>query len=155
MHICNLCHCPQHIPQLATWHHAEWPHFHPDQNVEQRCENMQHYLVDDLIPSTWLALGDDGTLLGSAALREADLPARSDLSPWLASVYVHTAQRGHGIGRQLVKHVMDQVRDAGIDCFYLFTPDRVQFYRHLGWTPVEEREFHGETVTVMKMSFTE
>jgi N-acetylglutamate synthase-like GNAT family acetyltransferase len=153
MQIIDLNACPLHIHALAAWHHSEWSHFNPSQTLEQRIDKMHMYLTPALIPSTWVAIDDDGSLLGSAALIEQDLNSRPDLGPWLASVYVDAAQRGYGIGRQLVQHVMDQVRNAGIDRFYLFTPDRARFYAHMGWSVVEKRDHHGLQITVMHIEF--
>jgi GNAT superfamily N-acetyltransferase len=112
---------PHHIPVLADWHHHEWSSLNPGKTVDQRISAMSSYLADDLVPSTFIAKGNGNDLMGSAAIIENDMDTRPELTPWLASVFVAKEFRNRGIGSQLVKHVMDEVRKAGIMELYLFT----------------------------------
>jgi N-acetylglutamate synthase-like GNAT family acetyltransferase len=144
---------PHHIPVLATWHHNEWSSLNPGQTLKQRIESMHAYLSDELIPSTFIA--KDTHLMGSAAIIENDMDTRSELTPWLASVYVAPAFRNQGIGSRLVEHVMEEARKAGIRELYLFTPDRVSFYEKLGWRVLNEEEYRGHWVTVMSIKLSE
>jgi N-acetylglutamate synthase-like GNAT family acetyltransferase len=68
---------------------------------------------------------------------------------------VRADRRSQGIGRQLVEYVMRSSYDNGIDKLYLFTPDSVDFYQHLGWRIVSNENYQEHDVTVMKAELTE
>lgn len=154
MHIINLREKPEAIPRITQWHHAEWSYLNPTLDLATREKRMQLYLVKDLIPSTWLAVEDDGTVLGSAAIVDSDMDSRPELGPWLASVYVEPTQRGRGLGKQLVQHVMEQARAGDIQTLYLYTPGQAAFYDKLGWVRHEVLNHHGTEVAIMRVDFT-
>lgn len=149
MSISNLADDPEYIPTLAAWHHREWAYLNPGRGLEQRIDNMQAYLRNELIPSTFI-YKHHGRLAGSAAITANDMDTQPSLTPWLASVYVEPSFRQQGIGSRLVRHVMWQAHRAGIAELYLFTPDKAAFYRRLGWTTLSEDIYRGHPVTVMR-----
>ncbi len=69
MKIVDLKIYPEHIPQLAEWHHAQWKAINPGQTMKQRIEKMQQYLNDEFVPSTFVAIEHD-IVKGSAAILE-------------------------------------------------------------------------------------
>lgn len=149
MRIKNLKECVAVLPVIAKWHHDEWRDYNPGQTLDQRIQNMQCHLDDDLVPSTYVAIKQE--VVGSAAIVEHDMDIHQELTPWLASVYIEVQSRGQGIGSSLVRHVMRQVKAAGITSMYLFTPDRQSFYKRLGWQVLSLEEYRGHEVTVMSV----
>lgn len=145
--IINLKQATDNLSTLAKWHHDEWSYLNPGESIEQRIVRMQSHLDTNFIPSTFIAR--DKHLLGSAAIVDHDIETEPQLSPWLASVFVSPEHRRQGIGRQLVQHVMAQATTQGIKQLYLFTPDRQNFYRELGWSVMKQVEYHGHMITVM------
>ena len=146
----NLVECPEVVPTLAHWHHAEWSHYNPGQTIIKRLQQMQVFLGDSSIPSTWVAM-NEGKVVGSAAIVANDMETHPELSPWLASVYVKQDERCHGIGTRLVEHAMQQARYTDIDTLYLFTPDRQNFYQRLGWQVMHTERYHGHDVVIMSV----
>jgi len=146
--ILNLRACPEYLPALAQWHHNEWTDLNPGQTLTQRIEKMQASLNDDFIPSTFVA--KDKTVLGSASILENDMETRPQLSPWLASVFVAPEHRNKGIGRQLVLHLMAQAKNQGIKTLYLFTPDKTDFYKKLGWQMYRLVQYREHQVSIMQ-----
>jgi GNAT superfamily N-acetyltransferase len=151
--IINIQQCPAHLNQLAEWHFAEWSYLHPEMTLEQLLHNMQQYFTDDFLPSLFVAV-EQGQLLGSSSIVADDLAQRPDLSPWLANVYVHAAQRGKGLGQQLVQHAIQQAQQAGFDALYLFTADQQAFYSNMGWQVVDTTSVEGTLQTIMRYTFT-
>ncbi|MEM7027031.1 MAG: GNAT family N-acetyltransferase [Pseudomonadota bacterium] len=147
MKIFDLKDCPQHIPQLAAWHHVEWSDMNPGQTLKRRVEKMQQYLKDDFVPSTYVAIKAD-QLVGSAAIVEYDMKIKG-CTPWLASVYVDKTYRNKGVGSGLVTHAMQQAKLNKVDTLYLFTPDRADFYLYLGWQVKSIEPYYGNNVTIM------
>jgi predicted N-acetyltransferase YhbS len=148
-HIIPLRECPQHIEQLATWHFGEWGDLNPANDVPARVARFHQQLLANGLPTTWVAV-DEQNVLGSASLVAHDLELRSHLTPWLASVFVAPAQRGRGIGRSLVRRVMDHVEQLEIPRFYLFTMDQESFYRELGWETLEKLVYCDRPIVVMQ-----
>ncbi len=141
--------CPEVIPTICAWHHEEWAYLNPGRPLSNRIDEMQEHLEKKDVPATYVAF-IDGKPVGSASVLVSDMPEKPDLTPWLASVYVLPTCRHQNIGRNLVQKIMDHVQNAGIKRFYLYTPDREHFYRHLGWETIEKLEYHGANVTLMK-----
>ena len=142
-----------HLPTLAAWHHAQWLDLNPGDTLESRITRMQAYLGPDLIPSTFVYKVGQKTA-GSAALVACDMETRPELSPWLASVFVAPEFRRQGIGAALVRHVMAQAKQANFERVYLFTPDRSDFYRKLGWRNLFTESYRGHFVTVMAVELS-
>jgi len=145
--ITDLRDTPVHLEKLAAWHHDQWSHLYPGQTLAERTKTMRSHLSEQLMPSTYLAIDHD--LVGSASIIESDMETRPELTPWLASVYVDEPYRNQGIGRTLVKHVIDVAANNGIKRLYLFTPDKESFYQSIGWQYYASENYHGEDVTIM------
>ncbi|MCP4230028.1 MAG: GNAT family N-acetyltransferase [bacterium] len=150
MRIEYLADYPQHLRQLAEWHHTEWSKYNPGDTVEKRVERMQAHLGKRQVPTTFVAL-DGGVLMGSACILEQDMhEGRLDLTPWLASVYVSPDFRKRGVGSALVARVEEEARALGVETLYLYTPDRESLYARLGWAVLERREYMGDAVVIME-----
>lgn len=147
----KLQECPEVIPTICEWHHNEWAYLNPGRPLANRLEEMQEHLLGKTVPATYVAF-IDGKPVGSASVLVCDMDERAHLSPWLASVYVLGDFRRQAIGRKLVQKIMQHVADGGIEVFYLYTPDREHFYRHMGWETIEKMNYHGADVTLMKFS---
>lgn len=150
MHIINLKDDPDQLQLLALWHQQEWSALNPGETIEGRIARMQLYLNNELLPSMFIARNEQ--LLGSAALVAHDMDSRTDLSPWLASVFVAAEHRCRGIGATLVKHVMRQAFIGGIERLYLYTADKQDFYFKLGWKILGHETYHGIDVTIMHIN---
>ncbi|RVU84702.1 N-acetyltransferase [Leucothrix sargassi] len=150
MKILNLREEPEHLDQLAEWHHREWSYLNPKGSIEKRKKKMLSYLSEGLVPSTFIAKEGD-TLLGSAAIVESDMDTHPEYSPWLASVYVAPESRCGGVGTALVKHVMQQAAQNGVKKLFLFTPSKEDFYKSIGWKRESTEMYRGVLVTVMSV----
>ena len=139
-----------YLAALALWHHEEWSALNPGETIEQRKTRMQQYLNNRFIPSTFVAR--DKAVMGSASIVANDMETRTDLTPWLASVFVAPEHRQKGIGKKLVLHVMNHAKNEGIKKLYLFTTDRKDYYQRLGWEVNSSTQYHGHEVTIMQIS---
>lgn len=140
---------PEHIPALAAWHFAQWGELNPANDVAARVVRFQTHLQGDGIPQTFVAC-EGAKLLGSASLVFHDLDIRPQYTPWLASVYVDSSERSRGVGRALVKRVMQAARDLNVPTLYLFTLDREAFYASLGWETIERTVYREKPIVVMR-----
>ncbi|MEI8601425.1 GNAT family N-acetyltransferase [Shewanella sp. PP-Sp27a-2] len=153
MKVIDLKSAPQHIPQLAQWHHQEWAHLSSaDATVTTLIEQMSEYLTDAAIPKMFIC-EDANQVMGSSSLTAADMDTRTDLSPWLANVYVNPHYRNKGLGKLLVNAIVDYAKALGLQKIYLFTADKAEFYQTLGWSKISREDYMGEMVTIMEYEF--
>lgn len=153
MQIAYLTDYPQHIPTLATWHHAQWGHLNPGDTEQARVERLRQHTGRPGLPTTLIAVEGDA-LLGSASIVENDLTTHPQLNPFLASVYVAPAYRGQGIASAVVSRMIEEARQLGAAQLYLITPDQQRLYARLGWSPLEQVYYRGEWVTLMRVICT-
>lgn len=86
---------------------------------------------------------------GFVSLIAANAPSRPDLSPWLASLFVHPMFRKNGIGTALVEHCAEYATTLGLSKIHLYTSSAVEFYRNLGWEIVDTFEIEEKTEVIM------
>ena len=140
---------PQLIPLLAEWHHQEWQHLNPESyDLQSRIKEYQEAASSSGLPSMLVA-HNNGQALGSVRLIKNDLDTHPELSPWLASLYVHPDYRRRGIATRLITELEDFTLQLGFQRLYLFTEDRQQMYQKLGWEQQFVEDYHQQPVTVM------
>jgi GNAT superfamily N-acetyltransferase len=141
---------PELIATLAEWHDREWRHLNPDSyDIQARIEDYRRAMDPDQIP-VMLVAHDNGKPMGSVQLINDDMETHPELSPWLASLYVHPEYRQQGIATRLILEIEETARQLGFDQLYLFTEDRDSFYKKLGWRELFREIYYGESVTVMQ-----
>jgi len=142
------------ITTIAQWLHDEWGYLRPNETVDNRIARVERACGHRQIPTTLVAVDGDEPV-GCASLIERDMLTRSELSPWLAGVFVPGEHRRRGIGAALVGRVVAEARLLGVPRRYLYTPGSGTLYLRLGWSVVEHtfyRELWGETeVTIMEL----
>ncbi|MBS9402266.1 GNAT family N-acetyltransferase [Halomonas sp. TRM85114] len=138
-----------HVPILAEWAHDTWGHLHPGRSLGSAIAILRDECGAGGVPSVFAALHGD-TPVGTASLVADDMSDRLDLTPWLASVFIRLGWRGRGIASRLIQHVEQEAQAHGHHRLYLYTPDQQPLYRRLGWRDIEQRDYHGEAVTIMQ-----
>jgi predicted N-acetyltransferase YhbS len=81
-----------------------------------------------------------GTLVASAGLVVAEVEVEERRFPVVGfgGVLVHAAGRGRGLGQRVVEAALERARMLGPEFAMLFClPDRVGFYRRLGFSEIE------------------
>ncbi|MGD2252932.1 MAG: GNAT family N-acetyltransferase [Anaerolineales bacterium] len=137
------------IPELAEMQLGFFGRHNPDMTLESRAAQLRARIGKKSIPMTVVAL-DQEKPIGSACLVEHDMDLHPELTPWVASVFVHSDYRRKGVGSALMKRLESEAAKLGIRKLYLFTPDRVDFYTTLDWK-VFGREMHrNHEVTLME-----
>ncbi|TDX31588.1 acetyltransferase (GNAT) family protein [Modicisalibacter xianhensis] len=137
-----------HLETIVTWQHESWGHLNPAMSFADRCAEVRSECGERGVPRVFMAM-HAGKPVGTASLIESDMSSRPQLTPWLASVFVHPEWRGQGIASRLVRRVEEEARQAGLERFYLYTPDQQALYRRLGWQETEAVVYRGEAVTIM------
>lgn len=112
------------VPQLSR--------SNPPPSAEQLAE-----IVDSPATDLFLAVDDDGTVLGMATLAVFRIPTGQ--RAWIEDVVVDEAGRGQGIGAALNRAMIDRARERGCVTVDLTSrPSREaanRLYRRLGFQP--------------------
>lgn len=148
-----LCHHRALIPAIANAHVQAFGALLPDWTVEQAVEELVMHADTRAIPTTLVAL-QDGQWLGSVSLLAHDHDDIRQYSPWLASLLVVPAARGHGIGQQLVNACVALAAQLQVPRLYLYCTDAVTFYQRLGWQRHDQIALGPLHVTVMSIEPT-
>lgn len=141
---------PGLIPAVAGWLFNEWGRHLPGRSLETAEHALRQEPDARGLPTTLIAIEGDEPV-GVARLVEFDLDSRSDLGPWLASVFVREDKRSRGTGTLVCSRIVEVARQKGYPTLYLFTPDRASFYERQRWSVMGYERHHGVQVTLMKL----
>lgn len=149
MEIVALPERPEAIVTCARWAFETWGGDRVDSAAEA-ARLWRKELAAPGLPLRWVAVAGS-EVLGMASLVADDLPARPDLTPWLADVFVPPERRGRGIATALVGTVERAAAGRGLTKLYLHTEHAVGLYARLGWREIgRERDGHDRPVTLME-----
>jgi GNAT superfamily N-acetyltransferase len=143
---------PELVEVVGRWHWDEWGHEDPDGSLAEWTSRLREDAEGAPIPLTLVALGSDGTPLGSVSIVDQDMPDRPesrDLGPWVGGTYVVPEARSRGVGVALMRAVERTAATLSIDRLYLHTSTARVFYEKLGWEALGEDFYMGERVTIM------
>ena len=130
------------VPELAQLLYHQFGYLAPHRTLKDFENRMLSHCNKDCLPIAFVAV-EDGKLVGTFSFRQYDMETHKHLSPWIGSVYVHTARRKEGIGTKLMQQAEILCKQRGIETLYLFTPDKQAWYLKLGWERLEETAFNG------------
>jgi GNAT superfamily N-acetyltransferase len=139
---------PELVAVAAEWIWREWAR--PKGRALERVVARMAARRAACGPEQTFVLLDRGQPAATASLVHEDLDARPDLTPWLASVFVHPDFRGRGHAPRLVRAVEASCVAAGVATLYLNSNTAVPLYARLGWREIGEAPSGAETVTLMR-----
>jgi GNAT superfamily N-acetyltransferase len=138
------------IPIIAQWYIDEWGSYLGHTSLEEEAEKLKVYLHRNRLPLMVIAL-EYREIIGVAQLKFYEMEIFPDKKHWLGGVYVAPSHRGRGVARQLVEACITKAKTLEVETLYLQTEDRSGgLYRRLGWEPLEEVNYKGSDVLVMK-----
>lgn len=139
---------PDTVPTLANWFHSEWGYLYPERTLQEVEEAIAGRTNIDRVPLALVA-HDGDELVGTVCLKVHDMDVHTDLTPWLAGLYVKSSRRGEGIGQKLVAAIEERAKEIGVKKLYLYTPESEGFYLKLGWSVMEREAYHDYPVSIM------
>ena len=108
---------------------------------------MQNFLEPATHIPFALVAEDDGRLCANLLVIESDEPARPDLTPWIAAVWVDEDRRGRGIAAAMLREGIARSAGLGVERLYLSSrPALRDFYVGLGWRPIDEDVGEGKLI---------
>lgn len=151
MRIIPLSNVPHFLHEIAEFLHNDWGQLPPWSDLENVKRRLQSSCGPHPFPRTFVAISEQGEFLGTASVKLNELAHHADKMYWLAEVYVRPAERGQGIGTQLIEAVVDYSFGAGAERLFLYTPDQQALYERLGWLPIGNEIVNDESVTIMRL----
>ncbi|MBE6888588.1 MAG: GNAT family N-acetyltransferase [Ruminococcaceae bacterium] len=101
--------------------------------VFSRCAELS--VNSDRLPQTWLVLSGE-KILGFYQLVQNDhLTNRTELTPFIGSLYVDQSVRGTGIAEMLLTHAKYEAAHIGYDRVYIAT-DHIGYYEKFGFLEI-------------------
>jgi GNAT superfamily N-acetyltransferase len=109
----------EYIAALAQWSFDTWSPYDPSATRKNQIQKYKDHCNIDRLPLALIAL-DGFKLIGMCSLRETE-GVRSDLTPWLGSLYVVPSYRKQNIGQALVEAIKQIAKSMGYETLYLAT----------------------------------
>lgn len=138
---------PDFIPVCASWAFGQWG-CQSGGSFERAKKRFTEGANKTSIPLTLVAIAD-GKPAGMISLWESNFDGRPDLSPWLASVYVHPFHRKKGIALLLVKRLEAEAQRLGYKKLYLVTEESKGLYEKNGWQEMDQVTTHYGNASLM------
>jgi GNAT superfamily N-acetyltransferase len=135
--------------ELARWHAREWQHLYRGWNEQTAIDEFGAHKTDGLLPAT-LVLREEGRLIGSVSIINDDCEARSDLNPWLASLYVVPGERGRGHGGRLVSAALELAQRNHVDFLHVFTESAEGVFQKHGFSRLADAVTNGRSVAILR-----
>ncbi len=123
---------PQRREAAARWFYEKWG--------EAEGVDQQEYLdsmntsIDGrgAVPRWYVAVSQDGTIIGGAGVIENDFHERKDLAPNICALYVEPDFRCRGIAGNILEKICADMKRDGVEKMYLIT-EHTGFYERYGW----------------------
>jgi putative hydrolase of the HAD superfamily len=145
---------PELVHLLSTWFYDEWGQNNPPLIIEHIEHRVRERLNRDKIPTCLVAYASSKPIAtATLKIREMDIYPQDkypQFEHWLGNVYVVPEYRKQGVGSQIVESTSEKARSLGVKDLYLYTRDQEHFYQRLGWKTMEQVDYHGHMVFVMR-----
>ncbi len=138
------------LPVLVECMYAHWRELLEKMGKSRGefAESMQARCRMGSLPTAMVAF-QGHEVLGTAALKPADLDIRPHLTPWLGGVFVLERHRAQGIGSRLVTAMVLESQRLGLSELYLWTPASESLYARHGWAVLERAFYHDQQICIM------
>ena len=130
---------------LAQAFKDAWPDFFATRSAEEIEREM--FAEGDGLPAILVA-SVDGRVAGTVALRARSVETHEHLGPWVTGLWVESDLRGLGLGRDLLRAIVEEAAARGFREIYAVTNTARWLFDKLGWAALEEIAYHGEEVTL-------
>ncbi|WP_374302766.1 GNAT family N-acetyltransferase [Ferrovibrio sp.] len=115
----------------AFWRHKDVP------LADIRAGIARHMEADGL-PFTLVA-EQGGDVCGTVSVIASDEPARLDLTPWIAALWVDEDARGRGVARALLQDAAARCKALGVETLFLTARPHLRgFYEGLSWRAIDD-----------------
>lgn len=132
--IISLRERPDLAGTCAAWSFGQWDCLKKARQLKSTIERYERTATasNEELPQTWVGLVNDKTM-GMISLKVDDHPDRKDLTPWIASFFIHPDFRGNRYSYPMMNRAEAESKTLGFKTLYLYTPDQENLYQKMGW----------------------
>ncbi|WP_018099388.1 GNAT family N-acetyltransferase [Sinorhizobium meliloti] len=142
--------CPEMISVCTSWTFGQWDCQSGSTFEETNRLFREAAEGGSSLPLTFVAVAG-GKPAGMISLCESDFKERTDLSPWLTSLYIHPAHRNKGIAFLLINRLELEAERLGFKRLYLTTEASRGLYEKNGWLEIDRVQTpYGEAALMAK-----
>lgn len=128
---------PDALPLLARLFVETWgPYYGPGGPGDAHAD-LAAFSRREGLPIAMVAVGENESILGVAALKPVSLPSHAHLGPWIGALVVMPEERGRGVATALIGALTQEARRQGIEMLYSDTDSRSTLLSRLGWEVVD------------------
>ena len=140
---------PDMILTCASWAYGQWG-CQSGGSLKHAVARFTEGANKERIPLTLVAL-DKKKPVGMISLWKSDFNKRPDLSPWVASLFVHPFYRSNHIASFLIEKLEVEARRLGYIRLFLVTEEAKNLYIRHKWEELEQvKTIHGQAVLMSK-----
>ena len=155
MRIHHLLEVPAAAPTLAQWFVDEWYPWYGPEGPGDAEADLAACRSRDVLPICLVAMADDGSLLGTVALKTESIGSEHGVGPWLAAFLVGKPHRGKGVGTALVAALENEARSLGFASIYTSTDTAARLLERRGWQPFAASKSLRGPVTVYRLALAD
>jgi len=155
LRVVHLMDVPEALPVLAQWFVEEWTPWYGSEGPGEAEADLAACRRRDRLPLCLVALGQDGEVLGTAALRAESVGSELGVGPWLAGLLVGKDHRGQGLEATLIDAIVAEAKGLGFAAIYTSTRPRESLTRGGVWREVGASESLKGPVTVYRRQIGE
>lgn len=121
----------------AAWSFSEWGCHISGLTLDQTRKNYHDRAQQkDQLPLVGVGFVNE-IPAGMISLKEHDHPDRTDLTPWIGSLFVHRRFQRTGLAMAMYQWIEKQAKDVfGFERLYTFTCRSTKAYESLGWNRI-------------------
>ena len=147
---------PDLCPYFADAFKDEWPDWYgPGGEGDAEADLAAFANPHGDLPVGIVAMTEDGTPIGIAALKAGSIPSHSHLSPWATAGLVLPAFRGRGVGAQLLAALLAEASRLGHDRVYCATSTSAWLLSRAGWQLIDDVTHDNQMLQVFRCSVAE
>lgn len=125
---------------------SEWPAWYgPGGEADAKSDLDELANSAGNLPVGVVALDDDSSPIGVAALRATSIDSYNHVGPWATAGFVVAERRREGIGATLLEGLLSEARRLGFKVVYCATASAVSLLEREGWTSIDTVSQDGET----------
>jgi GNAT superfamily N-acetyltransferase len=136
--IAYLADYPQYVEACAAWNFGRWGVGSPNSSLAETLRVFEKSTHKEALPLTFIAINNDNdqpVAMGSLWGQDGD--EWPDVSPWIASIFVHNRHRRSGLATRLVIRLEEEAKQLGFDTLYLKAGAAAPLYEKIGYSYVD------------------
>ncbi len=128
---------PHFIEACAAWDYGRWEVQKPHHSFSKTHQQFKDGAQKDALPLTLVVLNENDLPVAMGNLWEQDDNQWSDMTPWIASLFVHYRYRDMGIGKMLLIRLEKEAKRLGYKKVYLTSGSAAGLYRKCSYTEID------------------